>query len=54
MTVFGELTTTDYMGLHLDLSYNKVLKQKVLEHPSPYNLKLQSKCPIPVRLYKIT
>ena len=52
MATFGELTTTDHRGLHSDLSYNKLLKQKVIEHPPPINRKLQSKCPTSVRLYK--
>ena len=26
ITVFGELTTTDHRGFHLDLSYDKVMK----------------------------
>ena len=29
MTAFNVLTTTDHRGFHLDLSYNKALKQKV-------------------------
>ena len=52
MTVFNELTTIDHRGLHLDLSYNKVLKHKVIEQPSPFNRKLQSNCPTSVRFYK--
>ena len=52
MTAFNELTTTDHRGFHWDLSYNKVMKQKVIEHPSPFNRKLQSNCPTSVRFYK--
>ena len=52
MTAFNELATTDYRGLHLDLSYTKVMKQKVLEHPFPFNRQLQSTCPTSVRFYK--
>ena len=52
MTAFNEHITTDHRGFHLDLSYNKVLKQKVIEHPSPFNRKLQSNCPESVRFYK--
>ena len=52
MTAFNELTTTDHRGVHLDLSYNKVMKQKVIEHPSPFNRKLQSNYPTSVRFYK--
>ena len=52
MIAFNELTTTDRSGLHLDLSYTKVMKQKVIEHPSPFNRQLQSKCPTSVRFYK--
>ena len=37
MTAFNELATTDHRGFHLDLSYNKDLKKKVIEHPSPFN-----------------
>ena len=51
MTAFGELTTTDHRRLHLDLSCNKVLKQKAMEHSPPFNRKNQSKCPTSVRLY---
>ena len=36
----------------MDLSYNKVLKQKIKEHPSPFNRKLQSNYPTSVRFYK--
>ena len=39
-------------GFHLDLSYNKVLKQKVIEHQYPFNRKLQSNCPASIRFYK--
>ena len=42
----------DHRGFHLNLSYNKVLKQKVIEHPSLFNRKLQSNCPTSVRFYK--
>ena len=52
MTAFNGLTTTDHRGFRVDLSYNKVLKQKVIEHPSPFNRKLQSNCPTSVRFYK--
>ena len=52
MTAFNELTTTDHREFHLDLFYKKVLKQKVIEHPSPFNRKLQSNCPTSVRFYK--
>ena len=52
MTAFNELTTTDHRGFHLDLSYNKVLKQKVTKHPSPFNRKLQSNYPTSVRFYE--
>ena len=52
MTTFGELTTTDHRGLHLDLSYNKLLKQKVIENLSPFNRKLRSKYSTSVRLYR--
>ena len=40
MTAFNKLTTIDHRGFHLDLSYNKILKQKVIEHPSQFNRKL--------------
>ena len=53
MTAFSELAIFDYRGFHLDLSYNKALKQKVIEHPLPLNRKLQSKGPIFVTLYQI-
>ena len=52
MTAFNELTTTDHRGFYLDLSYNKVLKQKVIEYPSPFNRKLQSNNPTTVKFYK--
>ena len=39
-------------GFHLDLSYNKVLKQKVIEHQYPFNRKFQSNFPTSVRFYK--
>ena len=52
MTAFNELTTTDHRGLHLDLSFNKVMKQKANEIPSPFDRQLQSKCPTSVRFYK--
>ena len=51
MISFNELTTTDHRGLHLDLSYTKVMKQKMIEHPSSFNRKLQSKCPTSIRFY---
>ena len=52
MTAFNGLTTPDRRGFHLDLSYNKVLKQKVIEHPSPFNRKFQSNYSTSVRFYK--
>ena len=52
MTSLNELTTTDHRGFHLDLSYNKVLKQKVIKHQSPFNRKLQPNYPISARFYK--
>ena len=52
MITFNALTTTDHRGFHLYLSYNKVMKQKVIEHPSPFNRKLQSNCPASIRFYK--
>ena len=52
MTTFSEITTTDHRSLYLDVSYNKVLKQKVIEYPLPFNRKLQLKCSTSVRLYK--
>ena len=52
MKAFNELTTTDHRGFHLDLSYKKVLKQKVIEHQSPFNRKLKSNFPTSVRFYK--
>ena len=52
MTAFNELTTTDHRGLHLDLSYTKVMKQKLNEIPSPFDRQLQSKYPTSVRFYK--
>ena len=52
MTTFGGVTTTDHRGFHLDLSYDKVMKEKVIDDSSPFNRKLQSKCPTSVRFYK--
>ena len=52
MTAFNKLTTTDHRGIHLDLSYTKVMKQKVIEHLSPFDRQLQSKFPTSVRFNK--
>ena len=52
MTAFNERITTDHRGIHLDLSYSKVMTQKVIEYPSLFNRQLQSKCPTSVRFYK--
>ena len=52
MTAFNKLTTTDHRGFRLELFYNKVLKQKVIENPSQSNRKLQSNCPTSIRFYK--
>ena len=52
MTTFSEITTTDHRSLYLDISYNKVLKQKVMEYSLPFNRKLQLKCSTSVRIHK--
>ena len=46
------LQRTYHRGFHLDLSYDKIMKQKTIYHPSPFNRKLQSKCPPSIRFYK--
>ena len=52
MTAFNGLTTTDHRGFCVDISYNKVLKQRVIKHPSPFNRKFQSNYSTSVRFYK--